>query len=138
MSSLKRLLNEEDDELHYPDLSSASPYGSVPPSYPGDQEYTGSHPRRTPFRSPDASRETPVLEDLDYSMDDVFGSILFHCTAGWTTPPRPGAVIDFGDDAEAPPFDFENALETWGRNTAAAAAAAALSPDASSYNYTYT
>ncbi|KAK6207682.1 heterokaryon incompatibility protein (SNF2 family domain-containing protein) [Colletotrichum tabaci] len=123
MSSLKRLLNEEDDELHYPDLSSMSPYGSVPPSYQGDQEYTGFHPRQTLFQSPDASQETPVLEDLD-SMDDVFSNILFHYTAG----PQLGA-IDFGDEAEAPPFDFENALETWGRNTAA------VSPEASSYTY---
>ncbi|GKT95985.1 heterokaryon incompatibility protein [Colletotrichum tofieldiae] len=79
MSSLKRLLNEEDEELHYPDLSSVSSYGSVPPSYQGDQEYAGYHPRQTQFQSLDMSQETPVLEDLG-SMNDVFSNILFHYT----------------------------------------------------------
>ncbi|GKT49801.1 uncharacterized protein ColSpa_09982 [Colletotrichum spaethianum] len=113
MSSLKRLLNEEDEELHYPDLSSVSSYGSVPPSYQGDQDYTGYHPRQTQSQGLDMSQETPVLEDL-HSIHDVFSNILFQYTPGEQL-----GAINFGDHREEAPYDFEQALETWGENIAA-------------------
>ncbi|OLN85473.1 putative SWI/SNF-related matrix-associated actin-dependent regulator of chromatin subfamily A member 3-like 3 [Colletotrichum chlorophyti] len=115
MSSLKRLLNTEDDEPHYSDPSSVSSYGSIPPSYQGCQDYTGYHPRQTLFQSLSfpTQDEIPSLEDHS-SLNAVFNSILFDISAG-----NQLGALDFGDGAEESQYNLENELETWSRNMSA-------------------
>ncbi|KAK1989120.1 SNF2 family domain-containing protein [Colletotrichum cereale] len=114
MASLKRLLNEEDEELHYPELSSVSSYGSVPSPYQVEQEYAGHWPRQTQFRGPDMSlEETPASENLA-SMSEDYNSLFPY------TDSSQFETISFGDQPEAAPFDFGEVLLTWGRNTIAA------------------
>ncbi|KDN62902.1 putative SNF2 family domain-containing protein [Colletotrichum sublineola] len=74
MTSLKRLLNEEDEELHYPDLSSVSSYGSIPSPYQAEQDYTGHQTRRTQFHGLDMSQETPGSENLP-SMNEDYNNV---------------------------------------------------------------
>ncbi|KAK1990726.1 SNF2 family domain-containing protein [Colletotrichum falcatum] len=113
MASLKRLLNEEDEELHYPDLSSVSSYGSIPSPYQVDQDYTGQQPRQTHFQGPDMSQEMAGLENTS-CMNEDYNSLFPYVDGGQAEP------INFGDRPEAVPFDFEHELLTWGRNTIAA------------------
>ncbi|KAL2881818.1 hypothetical protein SGCOL_002975 [Colletotrichum sp. CLE4] len=121
MSSLKRLLNEEDEDLHYPDPSSVSSYGSITPTYQGGfQDYSdpGYHPRHTPFQSFDYTsqgdqEDVPVIENHP-SMNAVFDSILF----GQSVGDQLGA-LNLGDGTELAPYDFGTDLEIWGRNTIA-------------------
>ncbi|KAK1507948.1 SNF2 family domain-containing protein [Colletotrichum costaricense] len=128
--SLKRLLNEEDEDLHYPDPSSVSSYGSITPTYQGgvqDYSYPGYHPRHTPFQSSDSTLQGgqddfPVIEDhppiedvqiydlfLDQGVDGQLGS------------------LNISNEPELASFDFGD-LETWGRLTAAQA------PDLGTYS----
>ncbi|KAK1634848.1 SNF2 family domain-containing protein [Colletotrichum phormii] len=121
MSSLKRLLNEEDEDLHYPDPSSVSSYGSITPTYQGGfQDYSdpGYHPRHTPFQSFDytnqgGQEDVPVIEDHP-SMNAMFDSLLF----GQSVGDQLGA-LNLGDGTELAPYDFGTDLEIWGRNTIA-------------------
>ncbi|EXF74188.1 SNF2 family domain-containing protein [Colletotrichum fioriniae PJ7] len=123
--SLKRLLNEEDEDLHYPDPSSVSSYGSITPTYQGggqDYSYPGYHPYHTPFQSSDSTiqggqddfsviEDHPPIEDaqiydllLDQGVDSQIGS------------------LNISDETELASFDF-GVLETWGRCTVAQAPA---------------
>ncbi|KAK1968726.1 SNF2 family domain-containing protein [Colletotrichum sublineola] len=113
MTSLKRLLNEEDEELHYPDLSSVSSYGSIPSPYQAEQDYTGHQTRRTQFHGLDMSQETPGSENLP-SMNEDYNSLFPYTDSGQLES------INFGDRPEAGPFDFGQELLTWGRNIIAA------------------
>ncbi|KAK1726384.1 SNF2 family domain-containing protein [Colletotrichum acutatum] len=121
--SLKRLLNEEDEDLHYPDPSSVSSYGSITPTYQGgvqDYSYPEYHPRHTPFQSSDSTIQGgqddfpvidnhPPIEDvqiydllLDQGVDSQLGS------------------LNISNETELASFDFGD-LETWGRSTIAQA-----------------
>lgn len=123
--SLKRLLNEEDEDLHYPDPSSVSSYGSITPTYQGggqDYSYPGYHPYHTPFQSSDSTiqggqddfsviEDHPPIEDaqiydllLDQGVDSQIGS------------------LNISNETELASFDF-GVLETWGRCTVAQAPA---------------
>ncbi|KAK2034132.1 SNF2 family domain-containing protein [Colletotrichum zoysiae] len=117
MASLKRLLNEEDEEVNYHDLSSASSYGSVPSPYQIDQEYTGQWPRQTQFHGMDMSHETTGFDNPPASMNEDYNSLFPYTDSSLLEP------INFGDRPAAVPFDFGQELLTWGRNTIAASPA---------------
>ncbi|KAK1597107.1 SNF2 family domain-containing protein [Colletotrichum navitas] len=113
MASLKRLLNEEDEELHYPDLSSVSSYGSIPSPYQAEQDYTGHQPRQIQFQGLDMSQETNGLEN-PASMNEDYNTLFPYTDSSQLEP------INFGDRPGAVPFDFGQELLIWGRNIIAA------------------
>nr|XP_036578671.1 DNA repair and recombination protein rad5c [Colletotrichum truncatum]KAF6786004.1 DNA repair and recombination protein rad5c [Colletotrichum truncatum] len=89
--SLKRLLNDVDDDSQYPDPSFISPHGSISgSSYHSADDYSGSHPRQTQFQGLDYPQEDPILQDHS----------------------------SLGDDAH---YNLELELERWGRMASPAA-----------------
>ncbi|OHE92071.1 SNF2 family domain-containing protein [Colletotrichum orchidophilum] len=137
MSSLKRLLNEEDEDLQYPNPSSVSLYGPITPIYQGgvqDDAYSGYYPRQTSFHSFDnyttqgSQEEMPIIE-YQSSVIGVFDRIL----PGFSVGDQLGA-LNFGDGTEAAAYDLDDDLETWGRNTTQSPLLGAYSsPQPSSY-----
>ncbi|KAF9878016.1 DNA repair and recombination protein rad5c [Colletotrichum karsti] len=74
--SLKRLLNDVEDDVQYPDPSFISPHGSVSgSSYQSADDYSGNCPRRTSFQGFENLQEDPVIEDYS-SWGDVCGNII--------------------------------------------------------------
>ncbi|KAL0931446.1 DNA repair and recombination protein rad5c [Colletotrichum truncatum] len=114
--SLKRLLNDVDDDSQYPDPSFISPHGSISgSSYHSADDYSGSHPRQTQFQGLDYPQEDPILQDHS-SLGDVFNNILFNYDIA-----DPLASLNLGLGAEDAHYNLELELERWGRMASPAA-----------------
>ncbi|KAF6828597.1 DNA repair and recombination protein rad5c [Colletotrichum musicola] len=126
--SLKRLLNDDEDDCRYADPSAISPYGGSVSgsSYQSADDITGNRHRQPSFQAPEYPRsinaadddndeddyDTPVMEVHD-SMHDVFNTILFPQLEFGAAADQLGSNLNLGDASHDAPYNLEYDLQHW-------------------------